>query len=320
MFEAVRSTIVADESQRLQQVDGLLAELIRLLLQDGLPKPPEQHANLAREPFGFRMHPPRVVRTLFVSQHASSDSAVWITWTDGEGDHGAYVSPAMMWAVWPLVTGLVARLHGDELELAYAIAGERPVLARSTWVHPNGWWDSWKSRPLDHVGQTIGQVYREHLYPAALETLGALEIRGTVVDVCGGDGELGEQIAALGAEVVLVDRNLPSTVAARERVARVVQGDASVAATWDEVGPVDAAVLVGAISGNVMRREDALAVMAHVVGVLQPGGWVVVTGWNPCLLEAPDFRRLGLEVHNCVVPPAELGMLPRQHYVLRRSV
>jgi hypothetical protein len=35
------------------------------------------------------------------------------------------------------------------------------------------------------------------------------------------------------------------------------------------------------------------------------------------VLEADDFRAAGLVVRNLSLPPIQVGMLPRQHYVLQ---
>lgn len=317
----LQTTIPGDEARRLTQLSDLVDELLRLV--SACPSdPPDEHTLLAEEPFGFRLHlPTGALRSLFVSQRSSADGTALLTWTTREGDAGsAFVPPTEMWAVWPLLTHLVARLHGDEMELAYAAAAERPILARSTWIHPNGWWDSWKNRPLEHTEEprTIGEAYREVVYPVVLQSLSAA-LPGRVLDVCGGDGELGEAALQLGAtEVVVLDRNAVAVASARTRLdgqsARVELADAT--EPWS-LGTFDAVLLVGAISANVVSHADAERIVSNVAACLRPGGVAIVAGWNPCVLEADDFRAAGLVVRNLSLPPIQVGMLPRQHYVLQ---
>lgn len=300
-----------------------LQHLRAWIAAEGLSDLPPEHAALASSPFGvwldLRRPPDSPWRELMLSQHTAHGLATWVTWVDHQDRPGAaYLPPGPAWALTPFLLGLMRRLRGDEIELRYALAGRQPLLPRGTWVHPDGWWDEWKSRPADEEGPTLGEIYRRWLYPrvrACLEVMeGPLQ---RVVDVCGGDGEL---LATLGPglDLTLIERNHAACEAARARgVARVVEGDAADARCWQ--GTWDAVLLVGAIQGNVMTTEAARQVLGHARAALRPGGYAIVTGWSPCLLDAADMRAAGFQVLNLTTPPVEDDPNPRQLYVLRRG-
>lgn len=301
-----------------------LATVVAWVLREGRPELPPEHTALATQPFGVWLSLAHLEgspwRELLLSQHTAMGLATWATWVDRDGAPGAaFLSPGAAWALSPFLLELMRRLPGDTIELRYALAGRLPLLPRGTWVHPNGWWDEWKSRSMgDEEGPTLGEIYRRWLYPRVLRCLDGME--GTrVVDVCGGDGELAATVLAArpGADVLLVERNRASCEAARARLGGgVIEGDA--AQGWP--GEHDVVLLVGAVQGNVMSADAGLAVMRHAFASLRPGGYAVITGWSPCLLDAADLRRLGFEVLNMAVPPTEEDPNPRQLYVARRPV
>ena len=115
----------------------------------------------------------------------------------------------------------------------------------------------------------------------------------------------------------MLERNRAACEAARshERFA-VVCADA--AAPWPALPPQDAALLIGAVQGNVMTADAAEAVVAETARALRPGGFAVVAGWSPCLLDRRGFEALGFEVLNCAVPPTDDDPNPRQLYLLRK--
>jgi SAM-dependent methyltransferase len=291
------------------------------LLEDSLPDLPPEHQPLADLPFGLRLDLRRLGdpwRALRLSQHTAVGLGTWATW-DADPPGHAFAPPGTAWAMAPDLHALMTHLRGDEIELHYALAGRVPLLPRGTWIHPDGWWDDWKSRPVDEDGGTLGQIYRERLYPWALSALPDGPLR--VVDVCGGDGELAALVADAhpGSAVTVLERNRAACDAARARGLAVVPADAADPAAWTSLHDLDAALLVGAVQGNVLAADAAIAVLRHAHGALRPGGLVVITGWSPCLVDSDDLRRLGFDVFHTAVPPTEADPNPRQLYLARRA-
>jgi SAM-dependent methyltransferase len=319
---ALSATRPGDDPGAVAQVRALQ----RWLEEDGLAELPAEHGALASQPFGVRVDLSAVAgspwREAFFSQHAAIGLSTWVTWTCADGTPGeAFAPPGVAWAMSGNLFELMCRLPGDRIELCYALAGRLPLLPRGTWIHPDGWWDEWKSRPVDATddAMTLGDIYRRQLYPRVLACLERFAPFTTVVDVCGGDGELAVAVAARfpGAQVTVLERNRAACEAARahERLA-VVCADA--AAPWPALPAQDAALLIGAVQGNVMTADAAEAVVAETARALRPGGFAVVAGWSPCLLDRRGFEALGFEVLNCAVPPTDDDPNPRQLYLLRK--
>jgi SAM-dependent methyltransferase len=308
---------------------ALLAQVKDWALSHGLPELPPEHRALAELPFGVHLDLRRLGDAqwgeLMLSQHTAAGLGTWLSWMGPGGRGGVFVPPGVAWVLSPVLYELMQRLGGEEIELRYALAGRFPLLPRDTWVHPDGWWDEWKSRPLglEEQAPTLGSVYRGWLYPRVLGCLRTFAASGEparrVVDVCGGDGELAASLGE-GHEVVLIERNAAAASEARARGLRVVEGDAASASSWRGLTGQDVVLLVGAVQGNVMGWQAAEATVAHAARALRPGGLAIVTGWSHCLLDAAGFRRAGFEVHNCAVPPSEADPNPRQLYLLRRLV
>jgi SAM-dependent methyltransferase len=326
---AVSQSIEDDEGARRHA-----RRLVQWIEEDGLPTLPPEHQPLAALPFGIRLHLARLGDVpwseVFMSQHTSSGLGTWLTWTTPTGEQGqAFAPPGVAWAMASSLLELMRRLRGDEIELHYALGGNTPLLPRGTWIHPDGWWDEWKSRPVswEENAPSLGTVYSDWLYPRVLARLEDLVARGVtlgrVLDVCSGDGELSARVASQwpSARVTLLERNASACAEARACMAdahRVLHGDVTDPAAWADIGPQDVALLVGAIQGNVMTTEAAREAMRHVASVLVPGGFAVVTGWSACLLDSEGFEALGFDVLNTAVPPLPDDPNPRQLYLLRR--
>jgi SAM-dependent methyltransferase len=301
--------------------DAALNAVRRWLLDDSLPALPPEHQALADLPFGLRLDLRRLNdpwRTLRLSQHTAVGLGTWATW-DADPPGHAFAPPGTAWAMAPDLHALMTHLRGDEIELHYALAGRVPLLPRGTWIHPDGWWDDWKSRPVDDDGGTLGQIYRERLYPWALAALPPGPL--AVVDVCGGDGELAALVADAhpGGRVTVLERNRAAGDAARARGLPVIHADAADPAGWSTLHDLDAVLLIGAVQGNVLTPDAALAVLRHAHAALRPGGLIVITGWSPCLVDSDDLRRLGFDVFHTAVPPTDTDPNPRQLYLARRA-
>lgn len=306
--------------------------IARTLEATALPSLPSEHGPLAAHPFGLQLRLDRLGdvpwTTLRLSQHTAVGLGTWITWTGPGGTSGqAFAPPGVAWALSPVLLELMRRLPGDAIELLTAEAGRVPILPRGTWVHPDGWWDDWKARPIgDAAGPTLGDYYEAAVHPWVIQVLERLVedgLRlGRAVDVCGGDGALAATVAdRFGARVALLERNGPSCVIARERLgpdADVREGDAASEGAWEGLRDLDVALLAGAVQVNVLTAEAARRVMERVAAALRPGGVAIVLGWSPCLLEAADFAALGFTVHNTAIPPTGDDPNPRQLYLLRR--
>lgn len=319
---------------RAAQVRGLIDEFRRWVASDGLPQPPPEHRLLVDEPFGMRLDLSSYDtpwQSVFVGYRASTESALWLTWTDAEGTtESAYVPPVVAWAVRSVLTELVCRLHGDQVEVAHALAGSRPILRRGTWIHPPLWWTEWKSRELNNEDEplTVGDVYRWLLYPRVLHTLNVARESGErmtrMVDVAGGDGELARLVLDRwpDVEITVVDLNPTSIAMATSRLGEdgtAIYGSVTEAPTWARLGgDHDMALMVGAIQGNVMTAHEAHRTATHAHAALRPGGMAIATGWSPCLVDAAGFEAIGFEVLNCIAPPTPVDPIARQHYVLRR--
>ncbi len=311
--------------------DGAAAAVAEMRLwveRHGLAELPPEHAALREHPFGLFLeleHLRAGWHRVFLSQHTAMGLGTWVTWDDDDGGGGAFVPPGVSWALSPVLHRLMRRLPGDAIELRYALAGRMPIMPRGTWVHPDGWWDEWKSRQLAHGKPTLGDVYRSFLYPRVLGVLDRLggEV-GAVVDVCAGDGELGELVLGhlTHARLTLLERNHAACVQARARLSgrgEVLQGDASHRDAWQDLGPFDVALLVGAVQNNVMSAGAAVTVMEQVHRTLAVGGHAVVLGWSACLLDREGFEALGFTVLNTAQPPAGDDPNPRQLYILRKD-
>jgi SAM-dependent methyltransferase len=306
-----------------------LHQLKTWIAAHGLAELPPEHRALAERPFGIRLDLRRLGDPewgeVLLSQHTAIGLGTWATWTGPAGEGAAFLPPGVSWVLSPVLYELMQRLGGEEIELHYALAGRFPLLPRDTWVHPDGWWDEWKSRPLglEEDAPTLGSVYRGWLYPRVLACLAAFEAGGEpvrrVVDVCGGDGELGAAVAGgRDVELTVIERNEAAAEQAAARGLRVVRGDAAEAASWAGLEALDVVLLVGAVQGNVMDWAAAEATVRCAAQALRPGGLAIVTGWSHCLLDGPAFERLGFEVSNRSVPPSEGDPNPRQLYLLRR--
>jgi hypothetical protein len=326
--------LLAPGVEDLPGASDRLRAIQRWVVDHGLPDLPPEHQALVRFPFGVRLDLTRLADTswteVFFSQHTTVGLGTWVTWSGPEGDGARFMPPGVTWAISPLLFELMQRLAGDEIELHYALAGQMPLLPRGTWVHPDGWWDEWKSRPLggEDESVTLGSVYRGWLYPRVMGCLRAAESGGMpitqVVDVCGGDGELAEAVGVTWPDAVItvLERNAKGCEASGERLAaphRVVQGDVSLAETWEGLHDVDVVLMTGAIQGNVMGAGAAEATVKLAAAALRPGGLAVVTGWSPCLLDTAGFEAAGFEVRNMAVPPTPEDANPRQFYVLVRA-
>jgi hypothetical protein len=324
----VLSSLHTDETRRQADVAGLIRELARWIRSDGLETPPDQHALLAEQPSGMLLSLSGIAdcswSTLFIGSGTSSKGALWLRWTDKEGLKGAFLPPAVSWPLHALVAQLLERLHGDEVEFAQT---------DTAWVHPAGWWDDWKPRPLTAAHETveagrhettIGDIYRDALYPTVEATLEAMILADSpcrrVVDVCAGDGELALRLLKRwpALQLTLLECNAQAVAASRERIGdrAVVREEDVRTATW----PVEADVvlLVGAIQGNVMSSDDAYAAIRQAYASLRPGGLAIVTGYSPCLVDAGGFELVGFNVLNRAAPPTHDNAMGRQHYVLRR--
>lgn len=306
-----RLAVSLDEGARQRALADLLALLTAAIATHGRSAVPDYLTHMRAEPVGLRLMPPGGGEW-FVG-HGATPFARWVRWPGGE----AYLPPASAYEVGPLVSALLQRLHGDEVEVCLARVGSRPIARHGTWVHAPGWWDDWASRPIDDVGTTVGDVYATAIHPNVERSL-AVAPPGRVVDVCGGDGALGARLAARwpGLHVTSVDINPVMTAAAATRV-HAVRADVRDPG-WVGLGPFDAAVLCGAVTASVMTPDDARTTLANAVAAVRPGGVVVIAGFSPCLVEATDLVAAGLRVVNFTAPPTEDDPVTRQHYVTVR--
>lgn len=338
----LRSGSDLDEATRRRRVQAVVGRLLEVVRAEGLEAIPLDARHLVAQPMGYRMRldryeglPARLDWSFRLV--VGTATVVSLVVRPGGPVRRCFVGPGSQWVIEPLLHRLVELLDGDELELDYALAGVEPIFPASTFLFPDGWWDTWKSRRLeDEGGREVGAIYRQELYPWVVRALRwpmsdrpPGEVR--VVDLCGGDGEaLSLVLDALPADLVprahLLDRNGAAVARAEARLgdrARCHRADLTdpevLAGLQARVGgPADVVLAVGALQVNVMTPADAGALATAVAGLLAPGGVAVVAGWTPSLLTRADWEDRGLVVWNTVRPAAPGVWVGQQVYGLYR--
>lgn len=300
-------TVEPDEGRRVAQLRALTDQLVTLVDGVGTDLPDEQAAlgrAAVRHEADLSALGGRVAR-LAIAQRASASPGVLVTLDDGAP---RWLPPAFAWTFQPLLVDVLVRLHGDELAVDAREAGRRPILPRSTWVHPLAWWEDADERPLDEAGArtTVGEAYAGVVHPAVAAWVAAGE---RVVDLGGGRGGLAARLVDAGARVTVVEAHPRLAEAARERLgeAAVVEADVRGDGGLGAVGDVDVVVASGLLEANVMTQEEALDVLARAAARLSPGGRIVVAGIGASLVGADDLARVGLEVSNRSIPVERPG-------------
>jgi GNAT superfamily N-acetyltransferase len=231
-------------------------------------------------------------------------------------------------------------LKGDEVEL---------ILPFNYNPAPKGdsAWDFWHT---DMSWQFAGKrnPYPEEIDPlvvrSAVKAIGALgfdqggkEI--VILDIFGGagrmirslDGALKREHENNGGEnprakYFLIDRNAKNI----EHAAKALDGLDAVILQKDMTAPFDIEAAIGArpqivtceggLTYQVVTRKDALMIAENVYRALAPGGVFIVTGYNPSLLTANDFKGIGFTVLNKSVPENILNYdRTAQLYILRKE-
>ncbi len=192
-------------------------------------------------------------------------------------------TPGWLWASWGSQARAIARAHAAEapLDITLAPGREAPaggvVLPGGSWRYPAG------TRVVELAGFESGAFWVQDA--AAALPAGLLNARPgeRVADLCAAPGGKTAQLAAAGAEVVAVERDVRRVARLRENLARlrleaeIVQADA---ANWSP-GPVFDAVLLDApcsATGTIRRHPDVARIKtARDVAALAEGQRALLT-------------------------------------------
>lgn len=310
----LRCRVEPDEDRRRVALRALVDELVALV--DALGGPlPDEHGTLAHAAV---RHVADVsiadgpVRRVEIWQRESASPGVMVKVDDRPP---RWLPPGRAWTFQPLLVALLVRLHGDELTLDVRAAGDRPLLPRSTWVHPLAWWEDATSRPFEGGPTTVGEAWASLVHPTAAAWVSP---GSRVLDLGGGDGALGVRLRDLGADVTVAEQHPTLVQAARTRGLPVVHTD--LRAAWPEAldGPWDVITLANVLEANVMTRADALRIVAEAARRLRPAGRLVVVGMGATLVGDPGLTAAGLRVTNRTVPPRVVGEPVRTCLVAER--
>ncbi|MDP8298495.1 MAG: ATP-binding protein [Candidatus Tantalella remota] len=232
-------------------------------------------------------------------------------------------------------------LKGNELDLIFPFDSDPSPKG-------DGAWDSWHT---DMDWQFVGRTnpYPNEIDPLVVEAVTkaifALGLDGdpegiTVLDIFGGsgrmieklDGNISKRFDGLGAEkpdmkYFVIDRNKSNIDHAHARLSgldvTILKRDMTVVDNIaEEIGNVAHIVVCeGGLTYQVVNRDEAEQIAGRVYDVLVPGGVFVVTGYNPSLLSAPDFEKIGFRVLNKSIPKNTLNYdKTAQFYVLMKPL
>jgi len=180
----------------------------------------------------------------------------------------------------------------------------------------------------------------ENIYPLVIDTIKRIIGQDnskksiTLVDICGGDGEfiellsdsLHEDYPDSHNEYWLMDNNKRSIRMAKKKFAEredvyiqeddVTQSDIIPGGVKPKI-----VTIMGGLNHNVMLRGNAYNIAKVVYNKLNQGGFFIVTGYSPCLLNAEDFRTIGFNILNMIDPQSfTVKERPLQYYVLNRAI
>ncbi len=310
--------------------------LLDLVVQEGSEEVPLDYQAIERDFFGYLFHlrdwpelPARV--RLSFRLHGGTPAVLW--WGEPGREERRFVPAHLSWVLQPLVDTLVRRLPGHAFELDYTLAASQPLFPSSTFLFPDGWWDLWKDRAVPGGEGTVGDAYRDVLYPwlarVVADRRGELPERPTVLSVCGGDGEelaaLVPVLEPLAPRLHVVDRNEVSLRQARERL-----GDRVAVHARDLDQPTDMRellggrahliVAMGAMNSSVLSLQASRRLAVELTQALAPGGLMVAGGFTPLTLNSDEFQALGLQVLRMTRPEAPRVWTGQQLYVLRKPL
>jgi hypothetical protein len=163
-------------------------------------------------------------------------------------------------------------------------------------------------------GNENGDIYRHELYPMIEAYAHYLLKSGnqTVLEVCGGDGELAyalfDHFEPRIRTYHLIDLNEESLEKARSNLKKQTDKGQAILYRADVAndpidgiapGTVDLAIGCGALNYQVLKsREEACRVLDQLVSLIKPGGALVLTGRTMTLVNSRDLSMKGLTVKN----------------------
>jgi len=211
--------------------------------------------------------------------------------------------------------GLSRWMEGDQLEKIKLLKARQLEMS----AFDPGEWDTQKA------------LYRESIYMDCLLVLNQmLPTNGTVLELCGGDGEFA-RIAlkrCLIRRYILVDGNPKALQIARERLSNnpdVTIAEANVS-TCDygillEGRRVDVVFGIGALAEQVMNRASVLNTLSKTVALLKEGGFMFFTGLTSSWVTREDLENAGLRVLNCTAPSRLLlnGTVEPEFYIAQKG-
>jgi len=219
-----------------------------------------------------------------------------------------------------LLTELFSILHGDEFDADFTGSLFKRLLPQSDQE-----WDDWST-----IRTEIRSIYREHIYPAAVDAVLSLveqKISQTspgapakirMADIFGGDGSflemfhksLQEYVKASGLrmpemEYWLVERNAKNIKAAAQKLSgaafHIVKSDLLQESLARIIPPMDIVTsLGGGFNLQVGSREDAQKLSGEVSRTLVKNGHAIVIGYSVPVLKTDEFH--GLNALNLSIP------------------
>jgi hypothetical protein len=177
------------------------------------------------------------------------------------------------------------------------------------------------------------KIYRECIYPECLLFVKqVLPKNGTVLELCGGDGEFAKSVFEQNKETIgryfLIDINEESIkkagVALKEEIEtdklRAIQSCIKKKELLADGTCVDLIIGIGALTEQVMEsKQDALEALKNSLLYLRKGGYVLLTGLTSSWISSEDFEKLGIRVLNCVAPTAYYKEIAPEFYIAQKA-